>query len=218
MGLHSRGRHAAMALLAAILSLGLAGRASAATLEVLVTDAAGAPLADAVVELRGVSAARPAPAISDMAQRGQAFVPHVLVVPLGAEVRFPNYDDTQHHVYSFSPAKTFELELYKGNDAAPVVFDRAGVVELGCNIHDAMRGYIVVSESGAAAVTDSTGRATLAWGPEDAMLHVWHPRQVGAVAPRPIGTGPRAAPLELAVAVEPAPAPVVRGLRNWISQ
>ena len=80
-----------------------------------------------------------------MDQRNRAFVPHVLIVPVGSSVTFPNGDSVSHQVYSFSPARKFQLPLYRGSPNPPVVFDRAGVVTLGCNIHDPMRGYIFVS-------------------------------------------------------------------------
>ena len=82
-----------------------------------------------------------------MAQQGKQFLPDVLVVPVGTSVHFPNRDSVRHHVYSFSPAKKFELKLYTGTPANPVVFDRAGVVTLGCNIHDRMVGWIVVVDT-----------------------------------------------------------------------
>ena len=75
------------------------------------------------------------------------FVPHVKPVVVGSPVYFPNKDDVRHHVYSFSPAKRFELPLYSGTPAAPVVFDRPGIVAIGCNIHDWMLGYIYVAET-----------------------------------------------------------------------
>ncbi|WP_196767929.1 hypothetical protein, partial [Streptobacillus moniliformis] len=74
-------------------------------------------------------------------------MPHVLAITVGSEVRFPNRDKLRHQVYSFSKAKTFDLPLYSGHPAAPVRFDEIGVVELGCNIHDGMIGYIVVLDT-----------------------------------------------------------------------
>jgi hypothetical protein len=79
-------------------------------------------------------------------------------------------------VYSFSEPKTFEIKLYKGKPGTPVVFDQPGIVVLGCNIHDAMVGYIVVSDSGWWAKTDAEGLAILpAEAPIDS-VRVWHPR------------------------------------------
>lgn len=61
-------------------------------------------------------------------------------------VSFPNKDNVRHHVYSFSPARSFELPLYKGTPAEPVLFDKPGIVRIGCNIHDWLIGYIDVAE------------------------------------------------------------------------
>jgi len=112
-----------------------------------------------------------------MDQQNKAFVPHVLVVPVGTPVMFPNRDNIRHHVYSFSPAKRFELPLYIGTPAAPVVFDKPGVVVLGCNIHDWMVGYIYVSATPYFAKTGEDGRARLGDVPAGAYeARVWHPR------------------------------------------
>jgi hypothetical protein len=112
-----------------------------------------------------------------MDQAHNAFVPHVLVVQTGTSVLFPNNDVVSHHVYSFSPAKTFELGLYKGNPHPPLVFDRPGVVVLGCNIHDGMLGYILVVDTPHFALTDAQGALALdGLGADDYALHLWTPR------------------------------------------
>ena len=131
------------------LTWGQAGTAHAATVQIEVLDAAGKPVGDAVVFLESAQArrqVRPLAAL-EMAQQKKQFVPEVLVVPVGSEVRFPNHDTVRHHVYSFSPAKKFELKLYTGTPANPVLFDRPGVVVLGCNIHDQMVGWILVVDT-----------------------------------------------------------------------
>lgn len=96
-----------------------------------------------------------------MDQKDNAFVPHMLVVQRGTAVTFPNSDSVSHHVYLFSEAKRFELALYKGNQHPPLVFDRPGIVVLGCNIHDGMLGYVVVVDTPHFATTDTAGRAVL---------------------------------------------------------
>ncbi len=112
-----------------------------------------------------------------MDQVDMQFVPHVLVVPVGTRVHFPNSDDVRHHVYSFSPAKRFELRLFKGSEAPPVVFDKPGAVVLGCNIHDRMRGYILVVRQDRHVLSDSDGRAEFVDLPAgDWPITVWHPR------------------------------------------
>jgi hypothetical protein len=104
------------------------------------------------------------------------FDPFVLIVPVGAEVAFPNQDTVRHHVYSFSPAKTFELKLYGQDETRTVRMDKAGVVALGCNIHDQMSAFVVVVDTPFAAKTDATGQVTLRNMPGDAArLQVWHP-------------------------------------------
>ena len=145
----------------------LAGAAQcvAATLEVSVVDEQGKPLADVAVYATshgatGIPAAGPAPA-AIMDQQAHQFVPHVLVVRTGTAVTFPNSDNVSHHVYSFSPTKPFELGLYKGNVYPPVVFDKPGIVVVGCNIHDSMLGYIRVVDTPHFAVTNEQGVALL---------------------------------------------------------
>lgn len=140
----------------------------------------GKPVADAVVELLDDAAPPPAPTPAVMDQVNVEFVPRQLVVTRGSPVSFPNSDSTRHQVYSFSPAKRFELPLYSGTPPAPVTFESAGVVTLGCNIHDGMIGFIVVVESARWAVSDAEGRlrfADLAGGTQ--RLRLWHERLAG---------------------------------------
>ena len=108
------------------------------------------------------------------------FAPLVNPILVGSSVTFPNKDSVRHHVYSFSPAKRFELPLYAGTPAAPVLFDKPGVVVLGCNIHDWMIAYIYVSESPWYAKTGADGTARLVNLPARAYtVRVWHPRLEG---------------------------------------
>ena len=169
------------------LALGLAAGVQAATVQIEVQDAAGKPLGDAVVFLESAEArrqVRPMGAL-EMAQQKKQFLPEVLVVPVGSEVRFPNHDSVRHHVYSFSPAKKFELKLYSGTPANPVLFDRPGVVVLGCNIHDQMVGWILVVDTPYYAQTAAaTGKAQIDNVPAGSYrLRTWHTRlPVGAPA------------------------------------
>jgi plastocyanin len=111
-----------------------------------------------------------------IAQRDLQFSPFVLVVPVGAEVSFPNFDNVRHHVYSFSPVRRFELRLYAREQTRSVRFDRPGIVPLGCNIHDGMIAFIDVVDTGFAARTDAAGRATFAGVPAGPLIaRVWHP-------------------------------------------
>ena len=111
-----------------------------------------------------------------MDQIDKAFVPGVLVVPVGTDVSFPNSDHIRHHVYSFSEARSFELPLYAGTPAEPVRFPVPGVVVLGCNIHDWMRGYIVVVPEPLFAQTSADGMASIANVPAGSWrVWGWHP-------------------------------------------
>jgi plastocyanin len=163
-----------------------AGAAQPATVDVQVHDGSGRPLEGAVVFLESREArdaARPL-AQAQVTQIDRQFQPQVSVVTVGTAVSFPNLDTVRHHVYSFSPAKKFEIKLYVGTPAAPVVFDRAGIAVLGCNIHDTMVAWVVVVETPWYGRTGAGGRLHLAKVPEGAYrLRTWHPSlPVGAPA------------------------------------
>ena len=161
------------------ISVGIA-RAQNAEIVATVTDQQGKPVADAVIvavpsdgNIRLPS--RPPENVVD--QVDKQFTPRVQVVLVGTPVTFPNNDNVRHQVYSFSSAKRFELPLYAGMPAQPVLFDKPGVVVLGCNIHDWMVGFIYVSESPYFAKTGPDGKATLTDLPPRAyILRVWHPQ------------------------------------------
>jgi plastocyanin len=151
----------------------------AAELHVLVKDHRGKSVADAVVTATPVdpkNAHLAKPPVDAVDQVDKQFVPYVKPVFVGSKIRFPNSDNIRHQVYSFSPAKKFELPLYGGTDAPPVIFDKPGVVVLGCNIHDWMVGYIYVSETPFFVKTEAAGTATLADLPAgEYTVRVWHP-------------------------------------------
>jgi len=160
--------------------------AAAGSLEGVVRTEDGKPVGDAVVSVVAVSGSRPATragrAVVD--QQDKEFVPHVRAVTVGTEVTFPNKDNIRHHVYSFSPAKKFELPLFKGEHSAAVKFGQPGVVVLGCNIHDWMLGYVVVLDTPYFDTTGADGHAQIkdiAAGAYE--VHVWHPRLVNGAAP-----------------------------------
>src|SRR5205823_11994276 len=173
-------------VLIAMLALSI-GAAQAQTTEIsaTVTDEQGVPIANAVVvAVPADGAARPPAKAGERSragvvdQVGKEFTPKVTAVLAGTAVTFPNHDDVRHQVYSFSPAKRFELPLYAGVPAGPVVFDKPGVVVLGCNIHDWMIGYIYVSESPCFAKTASDGKAVNSdLPPHVYTVRVWHPDQ-----------------------------------------
>jgi plastocyanin len=137
---------------------------------------------DAVVELLPLNADAPVSSgdQKEMSQQDRTFIPFVLTVPKGARVNFPNLDRTRHHVYSFSEPKPFELKLYVGTPQEPVLFDKPGIVALGCNIHDYMQAFIYVSDSPHARVTGSEGQASFTGLPAgNYRLRIWHPWQNG---------------------------------------
>jgi plastocyanin len=154
--------------------------AAAAALHASVKDQHGNPVADTVVSatlLDPKNGLRTKPPAVVIDQVDKQFVAYVTPVYVGSRVRFPNSDNVRHQVYSFSPAKRFDLPLYAGSDAPPVLFDKPGVVVLGCNIHDWMIGYIYVSETPFFAKTGPAGTASLEDMPSgDYLVKIWHPR------------------------------------------
>jgi hypothetical protein len=116
------------------------------------------------------------PELAIMDQVNTQFLPHILAIQKDTLVRFPNSDSIKHHVYSFSPAKTFELQLYKELQADPLLFSNLGSVELGCNIHDWMLGYIFVVDTPYFGKTDISGNLTLDLPDGEYQIDVWHPR------------------------------------------
>lgn len=197
--------HRCTALLAGLLGL---AALPAAALEVRVLSQ-GRPVADAVVTLSPVGrAATTTPMEAVMDQVNSEFEPRVLVVTKGSRVHFPNRDRIRHQVYSFSPAKRFELPLYTGTPPEPVVFDRAGVVTLGCNIHDWMKGYIVVVDTPHFALSEATGVAKLEVPPGDYLLTAWHERLPTIdAAPKRRVTLPASAAEVLELPLAPPPPP-----------
>jgi plastocyanin len=139
------------------------GSAAASVLTVQVSDSAGKPLADVVVVAdaeAGVAVPkRQKPA--EIEQRGLKFLPLVTVIQTGSRIAFPNNDKVKHHIYSFSPAKKFDQKLYSGATAATQLFDKPGLVVLGCNIHDSMVAYVKVVDSPYFAKTDAAGVARI---------------------------------------------------------
>jgi plastocyanin len=167
---------------AALLSL-LALPSHGAELRIALQDAeTGQPLENAVVEVRlpvGLQAEYSAAAEFSVDQVEKEFVSTLTVITVGSRVNFPNSDDILHHVYSFSPAKVFELPLYGNGQNVNLseLFDQAGVVEIGCNIHDWMLGYIYVAQTRLAVKTDASGQAVISGVPAgDYTVSVWHPR------------------------------------------
>lgn len=160
----------------------------AADLTMVMTTKKGSLLRDAVVEIipleknavyddLSVNKGADLELVS-ISQKDNTFIPFVSVVPTGTPIDFPNMDKTRHHVYSFSPAKTFQLQLYIGKPENPIVFDKAGVVALGCNIHDFMESYVYVAESPFAQSSNLEGVIRFKGVPDGKYeVSFWHPWQ-----------------------------------------
>src|SRR6476469_1362048 len=195
-----------------LVALALAGAASSvasAPLNIRVVDAPGRPVQDAVVTLYPAgNAARPARAGGRfvVSQKDLKFHPFLTIVPVGADVSFPNLDPTKHHVYSFSPAKKFELKLFARDQSRTVHFEKPGVVALGCNIHDQMSAFVVVTDSAWTARTNAQGIAAFADAPNaSARLTVWHPylRVPGGIVQQGVAASQRSA--SFSVRLRPPP-------------
>jgi plastocyanin len=213
---------ALLALIALALATVVPLTAAGADVSGRVVDQEGKGVAHAVVFIQDADAPnlKPQPtARASMDQVNKAFVPGVLPVAVGTEVRFPNHDQIHHHVYSFSRTKRFELPLYKGQDAPPVLFDKAGVVKVGCNIHDWMSAVILVLPTSHFAMTNEQGEFVLEDAPAGAhTLMAWHERsraqpQSTRQAVQIAGTG--LADVTFQLALSPARSrPAIRGLRK----
>lgn len=165
-----------------VLLLWLASRQLVAeSQQFLILDDHNQPLAGVVVSIPGAYYKNfDKRQIFVMDQIDKQFDPHVLPIPLASRVSFPNSDSIKHHVYSFSKAKTFELKLYKKDNPEPISFQNLGIVELGCNVHDWMLGYILVLDSHVYGITDENGELRLTM-PEHLIdsnfaIEIWHPR------------------------------------------
>ncbi len=143
--------------------------------EFSLTNQEGEPLQNAVIELfvsKGSNAEKASTHIMD--QVNKSFQPQFLLIPQGSAVSFPNSDNIRHHVYSFSKAKPFEIKLYSGKPEAPITFPDSGVVVLGCNIHDSMEGYIYVSQSHYAGISDVNGKVRISVPAKVNKATIWH--------------------------------------------
>lgn len=190
-------------LAALALALAWAGGASAAELTARIRTPAGAPVEDAALVLEPVAKAPPqSRGQATIEQHDREFVPYLTIVQKGTSVEFPNRDPVKHHIYSFSPAKIFEIKLYAGKPASPVVFDKTGEVVLGCNIHDWMAAYVLVVDTPWFAKTGADGTARIARAPAGAYrLHLWHPRQKSAASDIDVTLGAATRRLDLTLDV-----------------
>lgn len=198
-------------LLALAAGLALTAPLGATTLTVRVVDSAGRPVRDAVVTFypsAGARAPRPGRRYV-ISQQNLQFHPFLTIIPVGADISFPNLDNTKHHVYSFSPTKRFELKLFAKDQSRTVYFDRPGVVALGCNIHDQMSAFIVVTDSAWTERTNAQGLAMFSDAPNaPGRLSVWHPylRAPNGTVQQALAPGQRT--LGFSVRLRPPPPPM----------
>jgi plastocyanin len=209
-----------MATLAVLVGVGKAATALLATTPIVVAvqTSDGRPLAGAVVSVYSAGAAdhpvAPVQAIMDQVDR--AFVPDVLVIPRGSTVAFPNSDSVSHQIYSFSPAKRFQLPLYRGKPYPPVQFDQVGIVTMGCNIHDSMLAYIVVTDAAFFGRTDKTGTWSAVVPRGTYRVTVWHPRMGDSVElERGMAVDADRAKLTVRLAKALQPAPLQGKRHSW---
>jgi plastocyanin len=154
----------------------------AAELTVRITAAHAAAVADAVVTIvpkRGTAApaAQPIAETRIIDQKNETFIPYVEIFRPGDSIVFHNSDHTRHHVYSFAPARQFEFVLTSGESSSPLQLAHAGVVAVGCNIHDQMITYAYISDAPWIARSEAQGRVVFDALPAgDFDVHVWHPQ------------------------------------------
>lgn len=123
------------------------------------------------------SAARPDPKPAQMLQKDKKFAPHVLAIPVGGSVSFPNLDPIFHNAFSSFNGQIFDVGLYKPGASRTVIFNRDGIVRVFCNIHPQMSAVIVVLKTPYFAVSDRSGVFEIAGVPAgDYQLHVFHER------------------------------------------
>ena len=151
---------------------------AAADIQIQLVDKKGKAVADAFVELiakDGSNRATPTSLIID--QIDKEFKPMISAAPVGSTIQFPNSDNIQHQIYSFSKTKKFDLPLFSKNESKKVVFSTAGIVNMGCNIHDWMLAYLYVYESRFLQQSSASGIATFSNLPAGAYeLRIWSPR------------------------------------------
>ena len=206
--------------MALLFLLAAARPALPATLVVDVQTADGRALPGAVVTVRPLDGAarHAAPLRAVMDQVNRSFSPDLLVIPVGSTVEFPNSDSVSHQIYSFSPPKRFQLPLYRGKPYPPVHFDQPGVVTLGCNIHDEMLAYLLVTDAPWYGRTNEGG----SWSTEVPhgryRVELWHPRirddEADLRRELTVGDADRAE-LTLRLSRPPQPAPLTNRPHSW---
>ncbi len=170
------------------LAILIATPAWSADLLVTLTNKRAAALPDAVIVLedpKGLTPLSPRPT-AEIRQIWRQFDPFVTVVATGTAIEFPNYDYILHHVYSNSATKRFEIKQFKGPSPTPIVFDKPGVVTLGCNMHEWMVAHVLVADSPWFAKADDDGVAHVKQVPAGTYrAQAWYP---GMRAPLAVGS------------------------------
>lgn len=219
---HARQSHTrARAGLLPLLGLALLQRSLGATLAVTVLLPDGRPLAGAIVTAQPTAGpANPVPPVQAvMDQINRAFEPDLLVIPVRSTVAFPNSDTVSHQIYSFSPAKRFQLPLYHGKPYPPTQFEQAGVVTLGCNIHDEMLAYVVVTDAPFFGRTAANGSWSAEVPSASYRVSIWHPRirDEAKDLQGEVIAGSNGATLTLRLKKPPRPAPLEGRPHSWDS-
>lgn len=188
--------------------LALAQAGDTGSVHVRVVDQKGRPVENSVVVLHGAGTPAALPTNREgrvrIVQKDREFSPYVTVIRTGMAVEFPNEDTVQHHIYSFSETKPLDIPLYKDEMPPPVVFEKPGLVTLGCNIHDWMKAYLFVTGAEYYGKTDGKGDVTMtSVGTNSFSLEVWHPRLRKLITPLPDAVDVTAgATVELAVEMD----------------
>jgi plastocyanin len=143
----------------------------------------------AVVWLEG-GTGRPAPAEAEISTADKAFSPHVLVVPIGSTVAFPNHDPFNHNVFSLSEEQPFDLGLYGRGQARSIRLERAGIIRVYCNVHAQMSALIVVRDGPYYSQPSGDGSFALPGVPPGQyVLHAWHERAPEVTRPVEVPAG-----------------------------
>lgn len=166
-------------VLAATLALAAPLAAGTITGSVVLTEKNGLPArdaADVVVYVEGARARR-RPVKATMTMKGKAFTPHVVAVPVGTTVEFPNEDPILHNVFSVSGENRFDLQLYKRPKSGSWTFPKPGVVRVYCNIHPQMSAIVLVTDTPFYAKTQADGSFRIEGVPAGHYtLRAWHER------------------------------------------
>lgn len=126
---------------------------------------------------------------AEMRMEKKSFVPRVLIVTQGTEVRFPNFDPILHNAFSTTTNNSFDLQLYGGGEIRTHKFDRPGLVRMYCNVHQGMVGYIVVVDTPYYTTVTPAGEFSLKDVPAEGEIYLWHPRSDALKQPLGLAEG-----------------------------